>query len=597
MLPSFGTYQPVPSHDEAGMQTESLYLTMRDGVRLAADLHRPASLAADAALPTLIYITRYWRDTDFRPGFRWIGAASLAPWRFLTAHGYAVLTVDARGTGASFGTRAHEWDKAEVQDGGEIAAWIAAQPWSNGKIGAIGTSYSGTTAELLAIHPAVTAVLPRFNEYDVYTDIAFPGGLYLRGFVEQWSQSTAGLDANAARESASTPLLERIVMRLGARGVKPVNGDYAALRTAVADHAGNVHAADLARETIYRDDQSASGVQARDYSVYAYREAIERNGAAIYGWGGWFDAVTADAVIRRWLTVQTPQIAVIGPWNHGASQHASPYAPARANTHQHWQEFLRFFDDRLKGIHTGIDAEIAAKTLTYFTIGEECWKTTTVWPPAGTTPRPYYFAADGALSDTLPAAAGVDEYTVDFEATTGSANRWYTQAGGGAVLYGDRAEADRRLLTYTSAPLPHDLEITGYPVVKLHVSSTADDGAFFVYLEAVEPDGRVTYLTEGMLRALHRKISTGTPPYAQPVPYHSFNRADGAPLVPGAVTEIQFGLLPISVLLRAGQRIRVALAGADASVFPRFPAAGTPTLSVQHGAAAPSHILLPVIDR
>jgi putative CocE/NonD family hydrolase len=79
------------------------------------------------------------------------------------------------------------------------------------------------------------------------------------------------------------------------------------------------------------------------------------------------------------------------------------------------------------------------------------------------------------------------------------------------VFYGDRAEADRRLLTYTSAPLTDDVEITGHPVVTLYVASTATDGAFYVYLEDVDENGRVTYVTEGQLRALHRRLTDRDP--------------------------------------------------------------------------------------
>jgi uncharacterized protein len=102
------------------------------------------------------------------------------------------------------------------------------------------------------------------------------------------------------------------------------------------------------------------------------------------------------------------------------------------------------------------------------------------------------------------------------------------------LLQLDRTEMDRRLLTYTSAPLERDIEITGHPVVTLQASTSADDGAFFVYLEDVDPGGHVTYITDGQMRPMHRKVSTEKPPYTIQVPYHSLNRKD-ALFVPGAV--------------------------------------------------------------
>lgn len=103
------------------------------------------------------------------------------------------------------------------------------------------------------------------------------------------------------------------------------------------------------------------------------------------------------------------------------------------------------------------------------------------------------------------------------------------------VIYPDRREEDEKLLTYDSAPLEGDIEITGMPVVTLRLSSTATDGSLHVYLEDVAPEGRVTYLTEGIFRAVNRSVSSETPPYRQFGPYHTFRAEDASPLVPGEV--------------------------------------------------------------
>jgi putative CocE/NonD family hydrolase len=193
--------------------------------------------------------------------------------------------------------------------------------------------------------------------------------------------------------------------------------------------------------------------------------------------------------------------------------------------------------------------------------------------------------------------SGADEYAVDFEATTGTTNRWHTQKGGGPVAYPDRATADLRLLTYTSSPLEADTEITGHPVVTLYVSSTATDGAFFVYLEDVDEAGNTVYLVEGQLRALHRKVSSEPPPYAQFGPYHSFEKNDAMAMVPGAITELVINLLPISVLIKKGHRIRIAIAGADKDTFTRIPVEGMPTITVARNKTHASFVDLPVVTR
>ena len=126
------------------------------------------------------------------------------------------------------------------------------------------------------------------------------------------------------------------------------------------------------------------------------------------------------------------------------------------------------------------------------------------------------------------------------------------------------------------------------------MASTHDDGAFFAYLEAVAPDGKVTYVTEGMLRGRHRKVSTAEPPYRTFGPVHAFTRADAMPLVPGEVAEVPFELFATSVRLRKGDRIRLALGGADRSMFALYPPAATPTWTVHRHSAAPSWLELPM---
>jgi len=257
-------------------------------------------------------------------------------------------------------------------------------------------------------------------------------------------------------------------------------------------------------------------------------------------------------------------------------------------------EWLRFFDHFLKGVDTGLDSE---KLCYYFTLGEERWKVNRTWPVAGTTSVRWYLREDNALSTIEPKSTpGEDSYTINFEATTGVKNRWHTQVGG-QVVYPDRAIEDKKLLTYTTPPFTADTEITGYPLIDLFVTSTATDGAFFVYLESIDEKGVVTYITEGELRALHRKISTDTPPYKMLVPYHSFKKKDAMPLVPGQVAELKFGLQPTSVLIRKGHRLRIAIAGHDRDTFARIPEQGTPTIKLARSKPHASWIELPVISR
>ena len=223
------------------------------------------------------------------------------------------------------------------------------------------------------------------------------------------------------------------------------------------------------------------------------------------------------------------------------------------------------------------------------------WKSADSWPPPATT-LTYHLAADRQLTSEAPTTdSGADEYMVDHTTNTGEHSRWRTQVAiGEAVIYPERSAQDKKLLTYTSAPLTGSLEVTGHPIVTLFLDSTASDGTFFVYLEDVDERGRVAYVTEGQLRAVHRRISDAMPPYQQPVPYRTFKRGDAQPLVPGEIAELTFDLLPTSYLFRQGHRLRVAIAGADASHFAILPG-GPPTVHIHRSRLHDSRIDLPVI--
>ncbi len=547
-------------------ERQSLYLTMRDGVKIAIDVVLPKPLAADEKIPAIMRMTRYWRSKQGE-----------VPNMFFPGHGYAQVFVDARGTGASFGIWRAPFSPDEVKDYGEVVNWIVKQPWSNGRVGATGNSYDGNTSLWLAVsmNPAVKAVIPRHFEFDAFSETPYPGGVLTDWMVKTWNEGNQALDNNP--------------------GVKLVDedADQHLYREAIKLRAQNLDVYGPARQTSFRDDR-AFGFSLDELSLHSYVSQIEKSKVAINSWGGWFDASTADSVIRTFMTLSNYQRAVIGPWNHGGGQNASPYQDDQAWRVMQGYEWLRFFDHYLKGIDTGLDSQ---KLLYYFTVGEGKWKTTTAWPLPHAKSIRWYLSDGNTLSpEAAKTAAGEDSYTINFDATTGEKNRWHTQVGG-QVSYPDRSGEDKKLLTYTSAPLAADTEITGHPIIDLFVTSTATDGAFLVYLEEVDEQGVVTYVTEGELRALHRKISSDAPPYRMSVPYHSFKKKDAMPLVPGQLAELKFALQPISVLIKKGHRLRIAIAGADKDTFARIPETGVPTIKVARNKQNASWIELPVIGR
>jgi putative CocE/NonD family hydrolase len=585
---------------------DSLYLTMSDGTNIAADVWLPADLKSGQKVPTILRAVRYWRG--YQPGpmaaiFRLLGQgdpdAENTQW---AQAGYAFVTIDVRGSGASFGQWTMLWSPEEIADLGEVVDWIVAQPWSNGRVGTYGVSYDGNTAEMTAVlnHPAVKAVVPQYGDFDAYTYLVRPGGVYNQWFLESWHEFTQRLDANDVCILAESVGVTCDNIKSVITGVRLVDNDPdgTQLAAAIAGREG-VNLVQVGQSIEYHDDEwGSTGKTYGDVSPYSAQTAIEASGVPMYVWVSCLDSATVEGALSRYLTFGNRQKLIIGPWNHGGGEHADPFLPPNTPTdpspEQQFQMVVDFFDAYLK------DEPASEPTweITHYTLGEGTWKSTQTWPPAGFSPERWYFAPDGSLTAEAPTAeAGSDEYTVDWAATTGALTRWHTPLVKADVVYADRAEEDKKLLTYTSPPLETDMEITGSPIVTLYVASTENDGAFHVYLEDVAPDGRVTYLTEGILRAIHHQVSDQEPPYTVLGPYHSFERADTAPLIPGEVTEISFSLYATSVLIKKSHSLRVAVAGHDASVFARYPAEGTPVLTVQRNSLYPSHIELPMMAR
>jgi putative CocE/NonD family hydrolase len=575
-----GPYQAGP--------VRSLHVPMRDGVRIALDVVLPEGLEEGQRIPTILTMTRYWRAAE--------GDGANALQRFFASHGYAVAWGDSRGTGASFGVWPHHRARDETLDFSEVMDWIVAQPWSDGTIGGWGTSYTANTNDWFAErnHEAFKAGISRFPDYDPYTDLYFPGGVPNAYMGSNWGNRVKEMDLNTPRR------------RPGGRsvGVKPVDDDTDGSLVAEAvdarRHVPSVY--ESMRGLIYKDEEMPlwDGVSMDWWGIHSHASEVERSGSALYSWGSWMDAGTAQGVLHRFMTLSNPQRVVIAPWSHGARQDTDPFNPADhpldPPSEAQLLEDLCFYERNLgEATRQSEGARETPKELVYKTMGEDTWKRTTTWPLPETVLSPWYFREDGVLSTDPPTSEGSDEYEVDFSHTTGVRNRWATNNGAGDVVYPERTSEDAKLLTYTSAPLEEDLEVTGHPVVTLHLSSTLEDGAVFVYLEDITPDGRVLYLGEGQLRLLHRKVSDENPPFVTVAPYHSYKRADAEPMVPGQVAEVTFGLLPTSVLFRAGHRIRIAIAGADADTFARVPAEGVPVWTIQRSQGGASHILLPVI--
>lgn len=577
--PQVGYAQTLES-ENSFENTKSYYVAALNGTKLAVDVYFP-NVYQNRKLPALLEFTRYWRSAENPDTGNPIPSLRKRDSLFLL-NDYILVKVDVRGTGASFGRRPGEYTPIEVQDAKYIVDWVVSQPWSDGSVGAYGTSYSGTTAELLCAtrHEAVKAVIPGWSDFDIYESPGRPYGMVATSFVAEWSKIVKWLDNNM------TDVLKMSVRR--------VTNEFPS--DAIAEHKNNPDVLEKARNAKYKDSRFGDFTHFECSPVH-WKNEISESQVPMLVLASWMDAGTAEGALLRLTNFSNPQKVVLMPTSHGGKSHASPYivsdqvvGPVPSKEEQ-LQLQLDFFDHYLKRNNKGVDEW---PTVKYYNFGEESFKTSDIWPPKGQTRVKYFLGSNQKLKSKVPEESqGFDEYRVDYSASTGKNNRWTTQMGKDILNLDNRNAADSLLLVYTTEPLKEDLQITGTPFVSLQMSSTHAEGAIFVYLEDVDQEGRSRYITEGGLLLEHRKLSEN--PMFDRIPYHSFNEADASPMPKDQVQEITFKLWPTSVLIKKGHSVRIAIAGTDKDTFDRVPAEGIPVYKIFRGKRSLSFINLPIV--
>jgi len=622
-------HRPLPARERANRQvrvtTTSERITMRDGTRIAIDLHLPGGPGVPPRMPAILRQTRYLRSLRVRPAVDWLPIAPLFDLnaemrRTFLAAGYAWLDVDVRGTGASTGTWQGPWFDDQVRDGGELVDWIIAQPWSSGRVGSLGISYDGTTAETLIInrHTAVRAVAPLFSLHDIYTDVAFPGGIHLAWFTKAWSRYNALLDLNDFPEAMTGPLrimarvaatsprpspFERLIASFGrleasvaariirtllgfaVSGVTGIGGESLPTPADLAERATNLDVHAGAEKIVFRDDTGLHPAFPErtidSLSPHARRSDLEASGAAIYNYSGWRDAAYQNGAAKRWRDVPNKGSRLtLGPWAHTGKLRIHARGLGAPTHFDHSAELLDFFDEHLKEVPSTGDGE----PVHYYVLGHETWRSAPSWPPPGVVERMFYFAKGGRLERQPMVEEGHDERPVDPNVGTGERSRWRSLLGLVPGDYPDRTERDRELTTFDGKPLDEEIVLVGNPVLKLFAAWSEPEAArVFAYLEDVAPDGSVSYVTEGQLAAIHR-AADGVPTY---------RRSEHRPVPADEVVELTFELYPIAYAFPRGHSIRVALACADADHFAPVGARGT--FRVHSGGARASRLVLPIV--
>ncbi len=588
---------------------KDVMVPMRDGVRLATDVYLPAKDGAAIAqkLPTILERRPYNKD----------GCASSG--RYYAARGYAFVAQDTRGRYKSEGV----WHMLvdDGPDGCDTAAWIGKQPWSNAKIGMIGTSYIGGTQHAMAMAqaPELVTVIPVDAMSNLgYASMRYGGAFELRFW--NWIMFCSPRGSRQSRDPGTAAVLREMMEHRKAylrnlplrRGTTPLQlaPEYEEWLVEAMKHGGN--------DSFWEQN-----------NIIDYPERYKD--IPVYLVGGWYDSWASNTTANyRTLskTIRGPVYLIMGPWIHGR-QNASAHGQvsfgrdAAISDHLGWR--LQWYDHWLKGIDNRVGKEAPFATpVRIFVMGTGdghktadgklnhggYWRDEHEWPLARTRYTEYYLHPEGRLSPQKP---GEQESSTAFTfdprdpvptigGNISSGNdillqgAWDQRGGKHVWNFPDPIPLSARndVVVFRSEPLQRDIEVTGEIVVKLWASSSAVDTDFTAKLidvcppSADFPGGFDLNIGDGILRARFRE---------------SIQREKL--MQPGTVYPFVIKLYPTSNVFKKGHRIRVDISSSN---FPRFdinPNTGEPlndhrrmltaTNTIYHDDAHPSHILLPVI--
>ncbi|MFC0534205.1 CocE/NonD family hydrolase [Phytohabitans kaempferiae] len=456
------------------------------GYTLSADLFLPAG---GTPVPALVTVLPYRTD---------LGGAHDASYRWLARHGYACVLVNQAGVGSSDGLPHQPWGPGETDDAVAAIRWAAAQPWCTGDVGMWGTSHGGFTSMAAAGRglPALKAIIAMENALDVEHDIMHPAGErgdFLR--LASWGGRML-LQQILPPLRNHTSLAEQRRWRRRLHEVEPYLVELASMGP--GDPRWRERAVDPTAVTV-----------------------------PTMCVGGWYDPY-ADAVPRAYEQLTVPKKLIMGPWGH-VLPHESPSDPI-----DFLAIALRWWNRWLRGIDDGFMDE--PEVVLHVRGHNAGWRAFEAWPPGkdqlvlGTGASTVLCTTPRAETAPAPIAA------YDPDPTAGALSGLRGVAAPARPL--DQHTDDMRALHFTSEPLPADVLLCGRPEVSVRVAGTgALPQRLVVRLTDVDPDGRSTFVTDG----IHRP---------------------GAPAAEHRVT-----LGAAAYRLRAGHRLRLVVGDAD---FPRL---------------------------
>lgn len=564
------------------VEQRGVMMPMRDGVKLSTDLYLPKT---DAKVPVILTRTPYKKEMSELEG------------KFYARRGYAVAIQDVRGRFGSEG----EWEPFvnEKQDGYDTVEWLAAQPWSSGKVGMIGASYLGWVQwwalsqkppHLVTIIPNVSPPDPFYNFPYEYGVFFIWGGIWWADIVEQ--EATGDLSGEKIGR-----IMEKKFAQL-LRDLPVIDADKKI----------------LGKESKYWRRWIQHNTLDDYWARASFSDQLKDARIPVFHQSGWFDGDGIGSKLNYAAMKKhghPHQKLILGPWGHQAEASRAigdwDFGPQAALDLP--REYLRWFDHWLKGMDNGVAGEPLVRI---FVMDSNVWLEGDTYPLPQTRFEKWYISSgggantskgDGKLSRTPPGRdEKPDKYTYDPGDPT--PNPSYREESEEEEKQ-ERSQEERKkiakehhqsvtdarndILCYTTEPFEAEYTFAGPLSAKLFASSSAKDTDWFVRLIVVSKDNDITPLVEGRLRARYRE-SMSKPTLIEP----------------GKVYEYDIDMWQTGITIQKGARLRVEIASATYPMFSRNLNTGghnemdTKYISAEqtifHDADRPTHVVLPMIE-
>ncbi len=468
-----GTLNPMRTPDHFPrriVEIENAWIPLSDGTRLAARIWLPDDASADPVPAVLEYLPYRKDDANASQD------ATRHP--YFAGHGYAAVRVDLRGTGDSDGILCDEYLKQEQDDALEVLSWLGRQPWCTGAVGMIGYSWGGFNGLQVAARrpPQLKAIVTMYSTDDRYRDDChYMGGCLLGSDMLKWATWMRAYNALPPDPRFREDWREEWLHRL--------------------EHTPAFIEPWMSHTTY--DEFWKQGSVAEEYA------AIE---AATLVVGGWTDAYT-NAVPRLLQNLECERRGIIGPWGH-----VVPYRGVPGPAIGFLQECLRWFGRWLKDEPTGVESDPFLRVW----IGESFapapfhetlpgrWTEQPTWPPPAASPLRLRLGAAGVLGgEQLASAAPAARLELTGAQECGETGGVWCVNGRTDEMPIDQRADDARSACFDTPPLEAPLEVLGFPVLHLTLSSDRPKALVAARLCEVTPDGASTLVSWGLLNLAH----------------------------------------------------------------------------------------------